>query len=55
MSPFPQLGQAQEDIADDGFLYVLDGHPFFMIWDEDELPNLVVKYPYFIKTADQDE
>lgn len=42
-------------LADDGFLYVMDGHPFFMIWDEDELPNLVVKYPYFRKSADRDE
>ena len=42
-------------LEDDGFLYVLDGHPFFMIWDEDKLPDLVVKYPYFQKTADQGE
>ena len=42
-------------LADDGFLYVLDGHPFIMVWDEDKLPDLVVKYPYFQKTADQDE
>jgi SAM-dependent methyltransferase len=42
-------------LADDGFLYLLDGHPFFMVWDEDRLPELVVKYPYFEKTADQDE
>ena len=42
-------------LADDGFLYVLDGHPFFMIWDEDKLPDLVVKYPYFQKNADQSE
>jgi SAM-dependent methyltransferase len=41
-------------LADDGFLYVLDGHPFFMAWDEDKLPELLVKYPYFQKTADQD-
>lgn len=42
-------------LADDGFLYVLDGHPFFMVWDEDKLPELVVKYPYFRKSADRDE
>jgi SAM-dependent methyltransferase len=42
-------------LADDGFLYVLDGHPFFMVWDEEKLPELVVKYPYFQKSADQDE
>ncbi len=41
-------------LADDGFLYVLDGHPFFMVWDEEALPDLVVKYPYFQKTADRD-
>jgi len=42
-------------LVDDGFLYVLDGHPFFMAWDEEKLPELVVKYPYFHKTADRDE
>ncbi|MBN1877991.1 MAG: class I SAM-dependent methyltransferase [Anaerolineae bacterium] len=42
-------------LADDGFLYVLDSHPFYMIWDEEKLPELVVKYPYFQKNADQDE
>ncbi len=42
-------------LADDGFLYVLDGHPFYMVWDEEALPELVVKYPYFEKTPDRDE
>jgi len=42
-------------LEDDGFLYVLDGHPFFMVWDEDKLPDLVVGYPYFQKTADRGE
>ncbi len=42
-------------LADGGFVYVLDGHPFFMVWDEDALPELVVKYPYFQKTPDLDE
>ncbi len=42
-------------LADDGFLYLLDSHPFFMVWDEGALPELVVKYPYFRKTADRDE
>ena len=41
-------------LADDGFLYLLDGHPFFMVWEEESLPELVVKYPYFQKTADKD-
>jgi SAM-dependent methyltransferase len=42
-------------LADDGFLYVLDSHPVYMLWDEEKLPELVVKYPYFQKNADQDE
>jgi SAM-dependent methyltransferase len=42
-------------LADDGFLYVLDGHPFLMAWDEEKLPELFVKYPYFQKNADRDE
>jgi 2-polyprenyl-3-methyl-5-hydroxy-6-metoxy-1,4-benzoquinol methylase len=42
-------------LADDGFLYLMDGHPFFMVWDEDVLPDLVVKYPYFQKTPDADD
>jgi SAM-dependent methyltransferase len=42
-------------LAGDGFLYLLDSHPFFMVWDEEALPELVVKYPYFRKTADRDE
>ncbi len=41
-------------LADDGFLYILDSHPFYMIWDEERLPELAVKYPYFQKTADED-
>lgn len=42
-------------LADDGFLYLLDGHPFSMVWDEERLPELIVKYPYFIKNTDRDE
>lgn len=42
-------------LADNGFLYVMDGHPFYMVWNEEKLPELVVKYPYFHKTADKDE
>jgi len=42
-------------LKDDGFLYVLDGHPFYMIWDEGKLPELCVKYPYFQKKADEDD
>ncbi len=42
-------------LADDGFFYLMDGHPFFMIWDEEQLPELVVRYPYFVKQADESE
>ena len=42
-------------LVEGSFLYVMDGHPFFMAWDEEKLPELVVKYPYFHKTADLDE
>ncbi len=33
----------------------MDGHPFFMALDEERLPEIVVKYPYFEKNTDQDE
>ncbi len=42
-------------LADKGFLYVLDTHPLLQVWDEDKLPDLAVKYPYFRKTVDKDE
>ena len=42
-------------LNDNGFLYLLDSHPLFMAWDEEKLPDLVVKYPYFQKSADKDE
>lgn len=42
-------------LADDGFLYLLDSHPFFLVWDEDRLPELIIRYPYFSKTADSGE
>jgi SAM-dependent methyltransferase len=42
-------------LADDGFFYLSDSHPFFMIWDEERLPELIVKYPYFVKKPDPDE
>ena len=42
-------------LADDGFLYVMDGHPFYMVWNEEKLPELVVKYPYFTKKPDKDD
>lgn len=42
-------------LRDDGFLYVLDSHPFYMVFDEDRLKarELVIKYPYFIKRPDK--
>lgn len=42
-------------LADDGFLYVMDGHPFYLVWDEEQLPDLVIKYPYFKKSVDRFE
>lgn len=42
-------------LKDDGFVYVMDGHPTYLIWDEQALPELVVKYPYFIKRPDRSE
>jgi SAM-dependent methyltransferase len=41
-------------LREDGFFYLMDSHPFFMVWDEERLPELAVKYPYFQKTPDQD-
>jgi len=42
-------------LKDDGFLYLLDSHPFFLAFDEEKLPELAVKYPYFSKDPDEDE
>jgi len=42
-------------LADYGFVYVMDGHPFFMVWDEEALPELKVKYPYFQKNTDEED
>ncbi len=41
-------------MKEDGYLYLLDSHPFFMMWDEEKLPELEVRYPYFLKPADED-
>nr|WP_255949222.1 methyltransferase domain-containing protein [Brucepastera parasyntrophica] len=37
-----------------GYFYILDSHPFFLMFDETELRNekLVLKYPYFLKKPD---
>jgi SAM-dependent methyltransferase len=42
-------------MKDDGYLYLMDSHPVFMMWDEEKLPELEVKYPYFLKPADEDD
>ena len=41
-------------LKDDGYLYLLEAHPFYLPWDEDKLPALEVKYPYFLKRPDED-
>lgn len=43
-------------LKDDGFFYVFDGHPFFLMFDEQKLADNVmeVKYPYFGKAPDID-
>jgi SAM-dependent methyltransferase len=40
-----------------GFLYILDSHPFYYIFDENKLKEneLKVKYPYFIKEPEYNE
>jgi len=40
-----------------GFLYVLDGHPFFMTFDEEKLREnkLEIKYPYFERESEYSE
>jgi len=41
-------------LNENGVLYVLDSHPFFMVFDEEKLREnqLEVKYPYFIREPD---
>jgi SAM-dependent methyltransferase len=54
----PDLGLWARNVRalmkDDGYLYLLDSHPIFMAWDEEKLPELEVKYPYFLKRADEE-
>jgi SAM-dependent methyltransferase len=42
-------------LSDEGFFYILDSHPFFLVFDEERLGEnqLIVKYPYFIKRPDK--
>ncbi len=42
-------------LKDDGFLYLMDMHPFLMTMDEDTMPELSIKYPYFSKEPEPDE
>jgi hypothetical protein len=42
-------------LKDNGVFYVLDGHPFFMVFDETQLKDnkLEVKYPYFAREPER--
>ena len=44
-------------LKDDGYFYLHDSHPFFLIFDEAKLPKgvLDIKYPYFDKGSDFSE
>lgn len=44
-------------LKDDGFLYVYDSHPFFMMFDEGKLRREIyeIKYPYFDHAPDLEE
>ena len=44
-------------LNENGVLYVLDGHPFFMTFDEEKLKEnkLEIKYPYFIREPEYEE
>ncbi len=43
-------------LKEDGFFYVNDSHPIYLIFDEEKIQNeeLTVKYPYFKKDPDED-
>jgi SAM-dependent methyltransferase len=44
-------------LNENGVLYVLDSHPFYMIFDEDKLREnkLEIKYPYFVREPEYSE
>jgi SAM-dependent methyltransferase len=44
-------------LNENGVLYVLDGHPFYMIFDEEKLKEnrLEIKYPYFAREPESYE
>jgi len=43
-------------LKDDGFFYIFDGHPTYLMFDEGELSKGItkIKYPYFSETPDID-
>jgi len=57
----PDLNRWAETVKhllnENGVLYLLDGHPFFMAFDEDKLREnkLEIKYPYFVRDAEYSE
>ncbi|MBN1887261.1 MAG: class I SAM-dependent methyltransferase [Thermoflexales bacterium] len=42
-------------LKEDGFFYVLDSHPVYLMFDEERLKKneLVIKYPYFVKRPER--
>jgi len=44
-------------LKEDGFFYIFDSHPIFMMFDTEKLRDGVteIKYPYFDKTPDVDD
>ena len=44
-------------LKDDGFFYIFDSHPIFMMFDTEKLPDNIteIKYPYFSKEPDVDD
>lgn len=44
-------------LKDDGFFYIFDSHPFYLVFDEDKLQEdqLEIQYPYFSKEPDLDD
>ncbi len=44
-------------LKDDGFVYINDMHPFFLMLDENQLSNgiFAYKYPYFNRQMDKEE
>ena len=57
----PDLNKWAETVKhllnENGVLYVLDNHPFYMVFDEDKLREnkLEIKYPYFVREPEYNE